>query len=467
MSENKRRFLMWITRFVAGLVALLLAVTIYQVLVATATQVEPSDEARALPTAPVFSAQRVPVRRQWQGYGTAEAMDAADVPARVTATVTEVPDNTLPGNRVARGQMLVQLDGSDFERQVEIAEQSMTELRAALSLLEFEQTRLDEQLALEEEDLALSRDELGRVKRIQESGATNQQDVDRVRRETIATERQVIATTEAISRLEPRKLQLTAQLASQEASLKLAKQNFERTTITSPIDGVLQSVDIDLGEELRPGIRVARVVNLERIETPLRLPAQARSDMAIGDSATIATTVGGTRRFDATIARIAPVDDVATRTVTVYLVVDQPGVADRLGDPTAEPWLSPGAFVSGTVVSDRSNDRWVVPRRAVRSGRIRVVRDGVVVSQPVTVDFVVEGDYPSFGLPDDQWAVLSESSTLAPGDLVLVNAAMAVLDGDPVEPSLPDGARAVSGGDAPGVLPVVESVTGAPAEANP
>lgn len=423
----------------AGLVALVLAFVIYQVLVATAPQVEPSGEARALPRAPVLEVQRVPVRRQWQGYGTAEAMDSADVPARVTATVTAIPENTLPGNRVKRGQVLVQLDGSDFERQVEIAQQSMEELKASLSLLEFERRRLDEQLALEEEDLKLSRDELERVKRIQGSGATNQQDVDRVRRNTIAAERQVVATTEAISRLEPRKLQLEAQLASQAASLKLAQQNLDRTTITSPIDGVLQNVDVELGEELRPGVRVARVVNLERIETPLRLPAQARRDLAVGDSATITTTVGGTQRFEAIIARIAPVDDVTTRTVTVYLVVDQPGVTDRLGDPDADPWLSPGAFVAGTVVSDREHERWVVPRRAVRTGRIRLVRDGVVVSQPVTVDYVVEATYPRFGLPDDQWAVLSEDVGLVPSDLVLVNAAMAILDGDAVEPALSEG----------------------------
>ncbi len=441
MTDRLHSCLTRVVRLLVGITVLVAAVGLAYVLVATVPPVLPEVSTRP-PEAPVFSATRVSVRRVWSGYGTATAMDAADVSARVGGTVIHIPDDVVPGRRVVAGQTLVRLDGEDFERQVEIAEQSVAELRSALVLLDIEHAGLVERLALEEEDAALLRTEWRRVQKIQAGGASNPQEVDRVRRELIAAERRVVATVEAANRVEPSRQRLQAQLKSKEASLALAQQDLERTTIASPIDGVLNSVDVDLGEELLAGKRVARVVSLDRIEVPLRLPARARRDCSVGDSATLESVSGGGRRVAATVERIAPVDDPATRTVVVYLVVRQPNANAQWGDAAGAQALPPGVFVAGTVVSDETEDRWVVPRRSIRKGHVRMVRGGVVVSEPVTIDFVVERGFPGFGLADDHWAVLAGEPSFAAGELVLVSASQALRDGGAVTPVLPNGSEA-------------------------
>jgi hypothetical protein len=180
---------------------------------------------------------------------------------------------------------------------------------------------------------------------------------------------------------------------------------------------------------------VARVVGLDRVETPLRLPAAARTSLMLGDPVTLSTTSEHRIACEATITRLSPVDDPQTRTVTAYVVVDQRRLTSAFGAADGTRLLLPGMFVSGVVTSQHEQARWIVPRRSVRGGRLQLVRDGRLVSREVTVDFVIEGEQPEFGLPDRQWAVLEgRGEPLQEGELVLVEGSATLLDGQAVEP---------------------------------
>ncbi|MEE9211050.1 MAG: HlyD family efflux transporter periplasmic adaptor subunit [Phycisphaeraceae bacterium] len=440
MTEKRRRLLAITTRATVAVAVLVVAVAIYVVLVRTAPKEQPTNLTGLRPQVAVFQAKQVPVSQQWRGYGTVEAMDSADVPARVTATVERIADGILAGKPVHKDQLLVKLDESDFLRQVEMVEQTLADLDAQLALVEVERRRLTERLQLESDDVQLAKNELNRQEQIFRRGAGNQQGLDRAKRAVIDAERTRLITAETLDKVVPRRAQLEAQRAGQRSSLQLARQNLQRCSIVSPIDGVLQTVDVEVGEQISNGQRIARVVNLNRIEVPLRLPAAARAEVAIGDRVTLTATNQTGLVGSARVSRIAPEDDPATRTVTVFLEVDQHEAAASYGTGHGPALLTPGTFVAGVLTSDRSQIRWVVPRRAVRSGRILLVQDAVVHSRPVRVDYVLEGEIQGFGLPDDQWAVLDENPAgLSEGELVVINASSSVSDGEVVEPVIPSG----------------------------
>ena len=391
--------------------------------------VDPLQNALAVP---VFEARRVPVARQWRGYGTAAPVNSADVPARVSATVEAIADAAEPGTRVDAGQPLVWLDDSDFVQQVVIAEQRLAEVDAALAQLDTEAASLAERMELEEEDVDLAQAELDRLRELERGGVANQQDLDDGRRALNAARRSRLATREVLDSLPARRQSLQAQRASLEASIEIARLNQRRCTIESPLAGVVQSVDVEVGESLAAGQRVARVVAPTPVEVPLKVPAAARSTLNVGDPVTLRPTAGDAEMsWSTAVTRIAPEEDAATRTVTVYAVLD----SDAAGpDPPA-----PGTFLEATVASGRQVERFIVPRRAIRGGRVQVVRDGVAVSVSIETDYVLAQRFPDLGLPDDQWAVVEDDeSGLAPGDAVIVNAGSLIPDGQRVEPVLPD-----------------------------
>ena len=429
-----RPWLALLTRLGVGVLLLAVAMGIYFALVATKPEVEVTDPQTNRPTVVVFRAETVPVQRQWRGYGTADALDSADVPARVTATVEAIPPGVLAGSPVSQGQLLVQLDETDFVRQLEIARERISEIDAALAQLGVEENLLQERLALEDSNVAIAQTEYDRQVRFQQRDVATQQDVDAAQRNLINAKRNRLQLQEASELIGPRRRSLEAQRASQQSQVNLAEVNRERAAITSPIAGVLQDIDVEVGENLQAGQRVARVVSLDHIEVPIQLPAAARRSVAVGDAVELRPTHAEPTTPDtedaeawvwnATVTRVAPEQNAATRTFTVFA---EPG-HDAASTGRAGPLPNPGTFLEATVSAARIEPRFVVPRSAIRSGRLQVVEDGRLVSRAVEVDFNLSGPQPAFGLRDDQWAVIVGDAIRA-GDLIVANASISLADG--------------------------------------
>ncbi len=420
-----------------GVVALVVAIVIASVLTATAPTPEPKRGSAPRIAVPVMEVRPIEVARQWGGQGVIAAVDRADVPARIAAVVASIPEGIDAGQRVAAGQVLAELDPIDFEHQARIAVQNVADLTARLRQLTVQQVRLEERRALEERLVEIAGQELERVRRIYENQASTQQELDRATRGSIEAQRALNVTLEQLDALGPQGESLVAQRAAQEAALEQARTNLGRAQITSPIAGIIESLDVKPGESLSPGQRVARVVGLSRVEVALNVPASARADVAVGDRVVLRSASRAERDWVATISRVLPQDDATTRTAAFFAEVQQPDAAEQFGTPAGQGLLTPGTFVSGIVTSDRRQERMVIPRRSVRNGRVLLVEDGVIVSRSVVVDYTFEGTLPQTGLADDQWVVLrTGGSQVAAGDLLVLNVSVTLPDGALVEPTV-------------------------------
>lgn len=407
-----------VTRVVISVAILAIGVGVFSWLVATRPQLEGEATANGSQRVAVFDPRPVPVQRQWTGFGTARAMDRADVPALVSAVVLEVPPTAEAGRPVKKGDLIAQLDDEEFRRQAEMAVGAIDQIDAELARLEVEAAAWQERLTLAEQDAELARSDVNRVREALDRGAAQQREIDAAVQRAIAAERVAVAAREELDKIAPRRAALQASRVSQEANRRLAELSVARSRIVAPIDGVLQEVDVEPGELVSPGRRVARVVDTSRIEVPLLLPASARPTIAVDDSVMLTDDASGCA-WPAHITRIAPEDDPATRTVTVY----------------AEPQdgqLPPGKFVRGTVVTNSRLTRQVIPRRSLRGDRLYVVNAGTVQEREIRPLFNLAGPVPELDLPDLAWVVLAEP--LPEGDLV-------VLDGSR---SLPVGAGAIA-----------------------
>ena len=388
----------------------------------------------------VFEPRMAPIRRQWSGYGTAQALNDAAIPARVAAIVIERPERIRPGASVTAGELLARLDDSDFRRQSETADSTLLEIEAQLARLEVEAAAWTERVGLASEDARLAEVDLDRVRRAEEREAAKPREVETAQQRVIAAQRQAVAAREELDKIPARRAGLLALREAQRAQKRLADQAIERCTIVSPIEGVLAEVDVEVGESVAPGQRVARVVALDRIEVALRLPAAARGDLAVGDEVTLfeegkGWSAGARGRSDrvwhATIARLAPDDDPGTRTMTAFAVVEQSTGSSVPRGMGSAP-LVPGRFVEGVAVSSRDVSRMLLPRRAVRSDRVSVVRGGRLERVEIVPDFTIRASVPELGLPDLDWVVLRDA--LPEGVLVVLDGSRSPAEGVPVVP---------------------------------
>lgn len=428
-KERLRRPVAAVTRSVVAVAVVLGGLGVMWLLIASRTEAARVDPDRGRVVVPVYQLQRVSVRRPWQGYGRAEALARSRVPARVASVVEAVPAGIEAGASVETGQLLAELDADDFERQAEAERQEIARLASELDRLVVEERRLRERLGLLEEDLAIAERQEERVRSLSERQAANVVDVERAERETLGVRREVVAVREALDGLPSRRAGLEASREVAASRLALAELSVERSRIVSPIDGVLSMHELEVGESVTPGQVVAEVVDVSRIEVPVRLPASARGTFDLGDEAELVAASDDARRWRGTIARINPTDDPATRTLTAYVVVEQEDA-----DPAARETLTPGLFVSVEVAGRRSEGDLVVPRRSVRAGRLFVVSDGVLSSRSVEVAYTLEGS--PVDLPILEWVVLSGSSALSEGEWVVSEATALLRDGVRVTPEM-------------------------------
>ncbi len=356
-------------------------------------------------------------------------MTVADVPARVTATVASVHPNYREGATVAAGDALVSLDTDDFQRQLTMSDEALRGIDARLSMLELDSNSAKRTLELVEEDARLAQVDFERVKAAAAQDAAMAREVDRARGAAIGAERAVMSARVAFNKLPFERSALIAEQARQTAARELARASLERSTIRAPIAGILQLAPLDVGEMAAPGVIVARVVDPTTIEIPILLPALAREFVRVGDMVTLRADRAGSVLVEARITRIAPEDDPATRTMTVF--AETPGSSA----------LAPGAFVEAEVAATSTAARTIVPRRAVNGGRIVTVDNGVAHAMAVEVEFAISGALAP-ELPDTEWLVLK--SSLPAATMIVLDGSRRIREGATVEAVRPGAQPATS-----------------------
>lgn len=417
---NSDRAISFVSRIAAVVVLLLVSLTIVGALVQTKPIVEVSSADRVMPSVVVIQATPIEITRRMIGYGTADAVHHADIPAQISSTVLTIPPTTRVGRLVRKGDLLVELDDSDFRQLLIRAEQALSIARSDQALLSIEREAADVRALLAIDDQALAEAELARIQDAFDRGGAKQREVDLIRQQLIAVTSAAVNANEVAERLPSREEQSASTVTSRIADLELAQMDLSRCKVLSPIDGVIQNVDVRVSEHVQKGSRIARVVHSDSMEIPLRLPSFARSHVHVGDHVSLRSAGFGLRHWEARVSRVAPEDDTETRTLVVYVDIEQ--------DPEGAGRIPPGLFVRGEVTSSsNARMRWVVPRRAIRDDRVMVVQDSILRSIPIKIAYSITGELEEFSLPDLDWAVLETS--LSMGDLLVVDPGGGLRDG--------------------------------------
>lgn len=394
-----------IPRVIAVIILLVGALGIFNLMMMTRAESEMRPPAVASVVVRAIDSQHRSTDRVWSGYGTARTMRSADLVAEVAGRVVERGDDIEAGARVQRDQLIVRLEDTDYINALDAARQSVKAIEAQIDGLdvEEEQTRLQVQYAGEEIETA--KRDLGRIDEAIAAGAGNEGERDSVYAALLRSQRQLALLRQQLDLIPSRRLQLQAQLSSLNAEARNAEQNVERSAIRAPFDAQLQMVTPRVGDWVALGTSVARVVDLSRLEIPLKLPASSSAWVRVGDTAQFWVREPiGKPDWEGKIVRVAPEADASSRTITVFAEVAQ--------DPQDPDRLLPGQFAHGRVLSHDPHDRVILPRRAVQSGTVFVAGplngDGyrVIEKVPVRVAYSFEGQRPQIDPTENQWVAL-------------------------------------------------------------
>ncbi len=379
------------------------------------------------------------VRETLIGFGTASAFREAQISSEVSGRIVERMEGLRNGSIVSEGDLLVQIDPSDYEQERLRAEAGLAQAEADLARIAVDKENLQIKLDVARAELELANQEYSRIEQLLSRGVASQADLDSQRLKKQTYERAVLDLDRQIAVCEPQTQAARALVETKKADLEKSRLNLERTKIFAPFEGIVSDMAVEVGELIRAGEPILRLVDLSRLELAVELGASKIDSVKLGAEAKIYMEDSVHPIAEAHVERISPKIDQRSRTFSVYLVIDNPNPESGI--------LRPGMFLKALIDGNFYPNAITVPRSVFVGETLYVVENGVAEEKrPVVVSAV----------GDDR--LISEG--LEPGDLIITSNLEVMFDGRPVvygEAALLQEQGQVAAAKSPGAQPPASS----------
>ena len=253
--------------------------------------------------------------------GSVRARTSAIISTRIPGSISVL--RVREGDRVKKGQILIQLDAQENQATAAGATAGIDEARRGL-------------------DEAFSRKKLADATFDRYQNLFKEQAVTRQEFDVKQTEKDIAA--QAVARAESR-------LKQAQEGAKASNAMSDYTRIVAPISGVIASKQADLGATVFPGQPLMTIEDEGSYQLELALPESEAAKVKPGSLLQVTLDSIG-KSFSAKISEIVPTADPASRTFVAKITLTQKG-------------LKSGMFGRGSISLGTSTNGITVPKKAV------------------------------------------------------------------------------------------------------
>lgn len=334
---------------------------------------------------------------------TTLAFTTANIYARASGYIAERRADI--GDPVKAGQLLANITAPELDHQIAQAEATIVQNNAAVQQAQA--------------NMELAQVTWGRDKPLVEQGwVTKQQGTVDV--QTLKAQEAAVAVAQA-------------NLAAQQAQLKVLNQQKAYQRVVAPFDGVITQRNINVGDLVQAdstsGTFMFTIMQDNVIRTQVYVPQDRAFGISPGVQAIVSVPEIPNRTFPGTVTRIADALQPGTRTLLVEVDI-----------PNPEKLLTPGVYATVELHIPRKTASLVVPSDAIIFNRyglqVAVVEDGVAHLRKISI-------------VRDLGTQVEVSEGVSSGDEVIINPPVDLADGSRVqkrpEPARSDGQNPPSG----------------------
>ena len=276
--------------------------------------------------------------------GTLEAVDTVEVSSQLSGQVAKLMADH--NSRVRAGEPLAALDSATFEVLLKEAEAAL-----AVALAQQEEAKAAIEGAQAHYDDALR--ELQIKAALSKNGSVSQRDAERAQ----MTARALAAE---LSAAKAREQVRTAGVMAARASLERARLDLERSTIKSPIDGVVIRRSVELGQTLAASLQAPTLFTIARDLSDMRVNAFV-NEADIGAVRTGQRVFFGVdsypgRAFEGRVLEIRKAARMVQNVVTYTVMISA---------PNPDGLLLPGMTADVRILVQEHQDATVVPNAAL------------------------------------------------------------------------------------------------------
>ena len=291
-----------------------------------------------------------------EATGTLGAVTTVQVGTQVSGTISSLSADF--NSEVKKGQVIARLDPSLMQAQVDQAAATIVRLQADVERAQAALT--DAQLKLE------------RGRELLKQGLVPRQDVDTAE----STARQAEASLQSAK----------AQVTQAQASLSQNRVNLDHTIITAPVDGIVISRNVDVGQTVAASMSAPTLFVIAKDLTQMQVEASVdEADIGRirqGEPVTFVVDAYPRDVFKGTVSQVRLQPVVVQNVVSYVTVIDV---------PNPEKKLKPGMTATVTIEIARADDVLTVPNSALRFRPPDTARQSGTSARPVSTSGNAKG----------------------------------------------------------------------------
>ena len=244
--------------------------------------------------------------------------DSVSLRSEVTARVLDVP--VVHNQQVKAGDVLVVLDPTDYQRQLEKAMAALDEAKASsieaarnIELQRATITQYNAQLASDTARDEQARVSLARIQELFDKGAVSRQRLDDMQADydvahaAVRAERATIISAHRGLELREASLErVRATIAEAQAQVEYARHQLTKTRIIAPADGVIGNVSVEKGTLAQPSQTLMTLVPVNSLYVVANYKETQITRMRIGQPVEIRADAYPEVRFTGQVESLAP-----------------------------------------------------------------------------------------------------------------------------------------------------------------
>lgn len=259
--------------------------------------------------------------------GTLQPFEESTVSFEVLGTINSL--NVQEGSNVNKDDILATVDSRNYELQVSQAQANVDKASAAVRQTENgarEQQIQQAKLKLEQAETAYKQAvvDFGRNKTLFEAGAITQSDYEKFQNSESAAQKDLESAKQTYSLItegatEEEKEQVNAAYDQANSTKEQAQLTLSKTSLKSPINGVVISKFISQGQLISAGIPAYKIGNIDKLKVLLSVPDYEISLWKIGDNVSAKLYDDS---MDGTVTNIFAATNASTGSISVEVTID-------------------------------------------------------------------------------------------------------------------------------------------------
>lgn len=351
-----------------------------------------SKKQEALQSAPMVQArietlQASAVDDYYEAVGTVRAKDTSVIAAKIMGNIIAV--HVHQGDRVHRGQTLIEIESRDAGIQIQKAQAGVREAQDTLDEVDRNIRAAESARAAARANEALASATFGRYQTLLDRHSISPQEFDEVHSRLEVAKAESERSDRMLQAAKARQNQVLARIEQAKADVSNARVYAGYARLTSPIDGIVVAKQANVGSMAAPGAPLLSIENDSHYQVEISVEESQLGRIHLHDQARVEIEALGKQEITCPVEEIVPASDPGSRSYIVKV-----GLPNIAGSQMRSGLYGKAQFISGqrqvlaipqTAITQRGQlvSVFVVDQSGI--ARLRLIKTGKVFDERVEV----------------------------------------------------------------------------------